>query len=83
MGSWPASCFPSRRLGEFGATLLFAGNQPQTRTLALQVFNLNSQPGIDFEHRMWKLVAVSILLAFAALGVSEYLERRGQRRESA
>src|SRR5204863_9411021 len=50
----------ARGLGEFGATLLFAGNQPQTRTLALQVFNLNNQPGEDFERRMWRLVMASV-----------------------
>jgi molybdate transport system permease protein len=73
----------ARGLGEFGATLMFAGNQPQTRTLAVQVFNLYSLPGDAYESRMWGLVAGSVGLAFAALAVSEYLERRGQRRESA
>jgi molybdate transport system permease protein len=73
----------ARGLGEFGATLIFAGNQDETRTLALQVFNLNSLPGAGYERRMWALVAASVVLAGAALTISEYLERRGQRRESA
>jgi molybdate transport system permease protein len=73
----------ARGLGEFGATLIFAGNQEETRTLALQVFNLNSLPGAGYERRMWALVAASVVLAAGALTVSEYLERRGQRRESA
>ena len=73
----------ARGLGEFGATLLFAGNQMQTRTVAIQIYNLNNQPGEAYEQRMWGLVLASVVLAFAALAVSEYLERRGQRRESA
>jgi molybdate transport system permease protein len=73
----------ARGLGEFGATLMFAGNQPQTRTLAIQVYDLYSLPGEAYEARMWRLVFGSVVLAFAALAVSEYLERRGQRRESA
>jgi molybdate transport system permease protein len=73
----------ARGLGEFGATLIFAGNQESTRTLALQIYTLNSLPDLSYEHRMWGLVWVSIALAGIALAVSEYLERRGQRRESA
>ena len=73
----------ARALGEFGATLIFAGNQEQTRTLAIQIFTLNSLPDVSSEHRMWGLVGISIALAAIALAVSEYLERRGQRRESA
>jgi molybdate transport system permease protein len=73
----------ARGLGEFGATLMFAGNQVQTRTLAIQVYDLQSLPGEEYERRMWGLVLASVLLAFVALAISEFLERRGQRRESA
>jgi molybdate transport system permease protein len=73
----------ARGMGEFGATLMFAGNQKQTRTLAIQIFDLQALPGDANEERMWGLVLVSALLAFAALAGSEYLERRGQRRETA
>jgi molybdate transport system permease protein len=73
----------ARGMGEFGATLMFAGNQPQTRTLAIQVYDLQSLPGDVYEQRMWGLVVISILLSFAALAVSEYLERKGHRRETA
>jgi molybdate transport system permease protein len=73
----------ARGMGEFGATLMFAGNQPQTRTLAIQVYDLQSLPGEAYEQRMWGLVLVSILLAFAALAISEYMERRAHRRETA
>src|SRR5438105_861035 len=70
-------------LGEFGATLLFAGNQEATRTLAIQIFNLSNLPGDAYERRMWGLVGASVAVAAAALAAGEYLERRGRRRESA
>jgi molybdate transport system permease protein len=72
----------ARGLGEFGATLLFAGSQAGRRTLAVQIYILN-QSGEAYEPRMWRLVLASVLLACAALAASEYLERRGARRESA
>jgi molybdate transport system permease protein len=73
----------ARGLGEFGATLMFAGIRPETRTLALEVYVLNNQPGAAYEERMWRLVAASVLLAFAALTASELLARRGRRHASA
>src|SRR5262249_17255933 len=73
----------ARALGEFGATLMFAGDQPQTRTLAIQIWDLYSMPGADYQERMWRLVVASVVLACAALGISEYLERRGQRKITA
>jgi molybdate transport system permease protein len=73
----------ARGLGEFGATLMFAGSTPMTQTIALRVYSLYSQPGDVYEERMWRVVAASVVLAFAALAVSEYLERRGHRHESA
>jgi molybdate transport system permease protein len=73
----------ARGLGEFGATLLFAGSAPGRRTLAIEIYLLNESPGAAPEQRMWRLVAASVVVAFMALGASEYLERRGARRESA
>ena len=73
----------ARALGEFGATLLFAGSQPGRNTLALEIYALYAQPGDAAQERMWRLVMASIALACAALFVSEWLERRGGRRESA
>jgi molybdate transport system permease protein len=73
----------ARALGEFGATLMFAGNQEQTRTISLEIYTLSNLPQAEYEQRMWTLVVASIILAGAALAISEYLERRGQRRESA
>jgi molybdate transport system permease protein len=73
----------ARGLGEFGATLLFAGDSEQTRTLSLAIRDLYDQPSDAAGTRLWRLVIVAILLACAAVGISEYLERRGRRRESA
>ncbi len=65
----------ARSLGEFGATIMVAGNiGGQTQTLPLAVFSLaNRAGGMD---QAWRLVALSILLASLALVVSEMLERR-------
>jgi len=73
----------ARGLGEFGATLLFAGSQPGRRTLAVQLYLLQQQPGAAAEERMWRLVLAAVLLSCAALAVSEYLQRRGTHRDSA
>lgn len=73
----------ARSLGEFGATLLFAGIQPGRNTLALEIYSLYERPGDAAQERMWRLVAASLVLACAALFASEWLERRGARRESA
>lgn len=64
----------SRALGEFGATVMVAGNIPgQTRTLALAVFH-ESQSGRD--ERAAVLAGVTVALAFAALWVTEWIARR-------
>jgi molybdate transport system permease protein len=65
----------ARSLGEFGATIMVAGNiEGQTRTIPLAIYTLTNQPeGMD---RCWRLVALSIILACAALAASEWLERR-------
>jgi molybdate transport system permease protein len=73
----------ARSLGEFGATLLFAGTQPGRRTLAIQLYLLQQQPGEDAQPRLWRLVLAALVLSCAALAVSEYLQRRGTRRDSA
>jgi molybdate transport system permease protein len=64
----------SRALGEFGATVMIAGNIPgKTRTLALAIFHEN-QVGRD--DRALALVGVTVVLAFAALWTAERLQRR-------
>ena len=72
----------ARGLGEFGATLMFAGIRPETKTLAIQVYVLNNQPGDEYEQRMWRVVMASVVVAFAALSLGEYLQRRARAHES-
>jgi len=63
----------SRALGEFGATVIVAGNIPgKTQTLALAIFN-DLQVGRDEEARV--LVGITVLLAFAAVALVEILLR--------
>jgi molybdate transport system permease protein len=67
----------ARSLGEFGATITFAGNIPgATQTLPLAVFSEINRADGDGTFR---LALVSIFLAAAALATSEWLERRGNR----
>ena len=65
----------ARSLGEFGATIVFAGNiQGETRTLPLAVYSYMQVPGGDAASL--RLVLVSILLSLGALIVSEIMSRR-------
>jgi molybdate transport system permease protein len=67
----------ARALGEFGATVMVAGNIPgQTSTLSLDIFQ-SVQLGAD-AHAM-QMLAVSVVLAFAAVWTSELLLRRKPR----
>lgn len=67
----------ARALGEFGATIMVAGNIPgQTSTLSLAIFQ-SVELGED-EHAL-ALLAVSTGLAFVAVWVSEYLFRHRRR----
>lgn len=68
----------TRALGEFGATIMVAGNIPgETQTLSLAIFQL-VQLGRDPE--AYALAAVTVVLAFGAIWLSEWLERgRGAR----
>ena len=64
-----------RSLGEFGATVVFAGNiAGETRTIPLAIFSFAERPG-GLEDA-WRLVLLSVILAGAALIVSERLERK-------
>lgn len=68
----------SRALGEFGATVIVAGNIPgQTQTLALAIFS-DMQLGHDAE--AMNLVGVTVVLAFVALWTVEALLRKGRSR---
>jgi molybdate transport system permease protein len=68
----------SRALGEFGATIMIAGNIPgRTQTLALAIFQYN-QTGRD--ERALALAGVTVALAFATLWTTEWITRRHARR---
>jgi molybdate transport system permease protein len=68
----------SRALGEFGATVMVAGNIPgKTQTLALAIFHDNQ---IGRDDRALVLACVTVVLAFAALWTTEWVTRRRGRR---
>jgi molybdate transport system permease protein len=67
----------ARALGEFGATIMVAGNIPgQTSTISLSIFQ-SVQLGQDAD--AFRLLGVSVLIAFAAVWTSEVLMRRRKR----
>jgi molybdate transport system permease protein len=67
----------SRALGEFGATILLAGNIPgRTQTLSLAIFNF-VQTGKDLE--AYVLLGITVTLAFVFVWCSEWLLRAGKR----
>jgi molybdate transport system permease protein len=68
----------ARALGEFGATILVAGNIPgKTSTLSLSIYSL-VQLGRDAD--AFRLLAVSVAVAFLAVWGSEWFLRRGEAR---
>jgi molybdate transport system permease protein len=70
-----------RALGEFGATILIAGNIPgRTQTLALAIFQ-RSQTGRDGD--ALRLVAIVCFVALAAVYVTEKLGARRDRSRAA
>lgn len=67
----------ARCLGEFGATILVAGNIPgRTSTVAVSIYNF-VQLGKDAD--AYRLLLVSVTIAFVAIWVSEIILRRGGR----
>jgi molybdate transport system permease protein len=71
----------ARALGEFGATIILAGNvEGETRTIPVAVYTLLNVRGGEAAVR--QLVAVSVALAFAALLGSFWLSARQRRREA-
>ena len=63
----------ARALGEFGATILVAGNIPgRTTTLSLAIYQL-VQLGQDED--AFRLLAISVAVAFAAVWLSEWFLR--------
>jgi molybdate transport system permease protein len=71
----------SRALGEFGATVMVAGNIPgRTQTLSLAIFHEN-QLGRD--DRALVLAGITCVLAFVALWTAELVTRRRAGRTAA
>ena len=70
----------ARSLGEFGATISFAGNiVGETQTLPLAIFSSMQVPGQ--EASTLKLVIVSVLLSLVAMIGAQYLNRRILKRK--
>ena len=69
----------ARSMGEFGATIMIAGNIPgETRTIPLFVYTQLDAPG-GFANA-YRLVIVSVAISAVALMLSEFLQRYGERR---
>ena len=71
----------SRALGEFGATIMIAGNIPgRTQTMALAIFQ---RTHIGQDEGAMRLVAVTVVIAFAIVWTTEILTRRRTERTAA
>ncbi len=69
----------ARSLGEFGATIMVAGNiEGVTRTIPLAIFSDVQTPGGD--PSAMRLVVIAVIVSFLALMASELLSRRLVRR---
>ena len=69
----------ARSLGEFGATIMIAGNIPgETQTIPLYIYSQLETPG-GIEQSV-TIVIVSVFIAAAALAIGEWLDRRGGQR---
>ena len=65
----------ARCLGEFGATITFAGNiVGQTQTLPLAIYSAMELPGGELI--ALRLATISIVLSFLAMVGSEFLNRK-------
>jgi molybdate transport system permease protein len=67
----------ARALGEFGATIMVAGNIPgRTSTLSLAIYQRveNLQ-----DNQAWRLLAVSVTLAFLAVWTTQHLLRKPRK----
>ncbi|MDE0960938.1 MAG: molybdate ABC transporter permease subunit [Planctomycetota bacterium] len=72
----------ARSLGEFGATITFAGAIPgSTRTLPLMIHEQLQAPGGD--QLAMRLVLFSALISLAAMATSEWLARKVRSRNGA
>ncbi len=65
----------ARSLGEFGATITFAGNiEGETQTLPLAIYANMQVPG--GEDTTLKLVVVSLIISFMAIALSEWFIKK-------
>ncbi|PWK62404.1 molybdate ABC transporter permease subunit [Roseicyclus mahoneyensis] len=68
----------AKAIGEFGATITFVSNIPgQTQTMPLAIYSLLQVPG--GEDGAARLAIVSVVIAMAALLLSEFVARRVAR----
>ena len=66
----------ARAIGEFGATIVVAGNIPgRTTTLSLAIFN-RIELGKDSD--AYRLLLISVVIAFVALWINEAVVRRAR-----
>ncbi|MGL1935366.1 MAG: molybdate ABC transporter permease subunit [Fibrobacterales bacterium] len=69
----------ARALGEFGATITFAGNiAGATQTLPLKIYALMQTPGK--ENEALGVTLCSVVLAFASMIVASYITRRSKNK---
>ncbi len=72
----------ARALGEFGATITFAGNiEGETRTIPMAVYSLMQTPGK--EGATLRLVFISAIIALIAMIAAEYLNKKVKRKQAA
>ncbi len=65
----------ARSLGEFGATITFAGNiEGETQTLPLAIYSYMQVPGK--EQATLRLVIVSVIISFVAMALSEWFIKK-------
>ncbi len=70
----------ARSMGEFGATVTFAGSiAGETRTIPLSVYSLLQVPGKEKEAAM--LVGVSVVISFMAMFLSSLLTGKNRKNE--
>jgi molybdate transport system permease protein len=69
----------ARALGEFGATITFVSNIPgETQTISAAIYTFTQIPSGDAQ--AFRLVAIAIVIALAALIASEWFARRAGMR---
>jgi molybdate transport system permease protein len=69
----------ARSLGEFGATITFVSNIPgETQTLPLALYSFTQTP--NGEMMAARLCVISIVIAIAALSMSEVIARKAAKR---